>query len=238
MKTNRWNHNLHYHSLILAAAPGHCSRALDVGCGDGALTRELRSVSERVVGIDLDPPSIESARVQGGNGVEYTLGDFLEHPFAPASFDLVASVAALHHVDAETGLTRMADLVRPGGTLVVVGLAKSRQLRDFAFDIAGAVATRVHEHILRKGYWEHSAPKVWPPPLTYDELRADAARLLPGVRYRRHVLWRYSLVWTRPRSEQRLAPPVCPAHAAARVDVRAVDPGSPKRELETKTEAL
>jgi len=26
-----------------------------------------------------------------------------------------------------------------------------------------------------------------------------ARRLLPGVRYRRHLLWRYSLLWTKPR---------------------------------------
>ena len=203
MKAKRWNHNLHYHPLILAAAPADCARALDVGCGEGALTRELRSVSARVVGIDRDPPSIEVARAQGCEGVEYVLGDFLEHSFEAASFDLVASVAALHHMDAGTGLTRMASLLRPGGSLVVVGLARSRHLGDFVFDIAGAAATRVHRHILRKRHWEQNAPKIWPPPLSYGELRRLAGRLLPGVKYRRHVLWRYSLVWTRPEASVR-----------------------------------
>jgi hypothetical protein len=106
-------------------------------------------------------------------------------------------------MDAEAGLTRMACLVRPGGALAVVGLARSCQLRDFALDVVGAVVTRVHLNVLRKRYWEHSAPKVWPPPLSYAELRRTAARLLPGVEYRRHVLWRYSLLWTRPKSEGR-----------------------------------
>lgn len=202
MKAKRWNNNLYYHPLILAAAPADCARALDVGCGEGVLTRELRSVSEHVVGIDRDPPSIGLARAQGGESVEYVLGDFLEHPFEPASFDLVASVAALHHMDAETGLTRMARLVRPGGLLVVLGLARSQQLVDFALDVAASVATRVHTHMLRKRHWEHSAPKVWPPPLSYAELRRIAGCVLPGVEYRRRLLWRYSLVWTRPRSER------------------------------------
>jgi SAM-dependent methyltransferase len=197
LETSRWNHNLHYHPLILSAAPAGCTRALDIGCGEGVLTRALRSVADRVVGIDLDSACIELARAQGGEGLEYVLGDFLEHSFEPESFDLVASVAALHHMDAETGLARMARLVRPGGTLVVIGLARSRRPVDFAFDIAGAAATRLHRHLLRKRYWEHSAPKVWPPPLSYADARRTAARLLPGVEYRRHVLWRYSLIWRR-----------------------------------------
>ncbi|MBX7167260.1 MAG: class I SAM-dependent methyltransferase [Pirellulales bacterium] len=194
---DRWNHNLHYHARILAAAPAGCVRALDVGCGEGTLTRALRSVSAHVVGIDVDLPSIELARAEGGAGIEYIHGEFLAHRFEPASFDLVASVAALHHMDAAAGLTRMANLVRPGGTLVVIGLAHSSQPGDLAFDAAGALATRVHRHLLRKRYWEHPAPKVWPPPLSYAEVRKLAARLLPGVEYRRHVLWRYSLVWRR-----------------------------------------
>jgi len=34
-----------------------------------------------------------------------------------------------------------------------------------------------------------------------EQVRAAAARrLLPGVRYRRHLLWRYSLLWSKPRS--------------------------------------
>jgi SAM-dependent methyltransferase len=197
-RTNRWNHNLHYHPLIIAAAPRDCARALDVGCGDGALTRELRSVSRLVVGIDNDSRSIEAARAQGGERIEYVLGDFLDHPFEPAGFDLIACVAALHHMDAAAALTRMADLLRPGGRLVVIGLARSRGIKDFALDAAGAVATRVHRHILRKRYRDHDAPQVWPPPLSYAESRAIAARVLPDVRYRRHVLWRYSLVWVRP----------------------------------------
>jgi len=198
MSNRRWNHNVHHHPLILATAPPGCRRALDVGCGEGELTRALRSVSERVVGIDLDARSIEAARARGGEGIEYVLGDFLAHPFEAASFDLVVSVAALHHMDAAAGLERMAWLVRPGGTLVVIGLARSRGLRDFAYDAAGMVATRVHSHLLGKGYWEHDAPKVWPPPVDHAEMRAIATRLLPGVAYRRHVLFRYSLVWRRP----------------------------------------
>jgi len=39
---------------------------------------------------------------------------------------------------------------------------------------------------------------VWPPPESYTSMRALTRELLPGARFRRHLFWRYSIVWTRP----------------------------------------
>ncbi len=191
----RWNHNIHYHPRILRAVPGGARRALDVGCGEGMLARELRRAVPQVTGIDLHAPSIEQARGYGDD-VDYVLGDFLTHPFEPASFDVVASVATLHHMDAAIGLARMRDLLRPGGVLVVVGLARSTVPRDLPLDLAGIVAHTFHR--ATKGLWEHPSPTVWPPPATYPQMRALAAEILPGSRYRRHLLLRYSVVWRKP----------------------------------------
>jgi SAM-dependent methyltransferase len=193
----RWNHNIHYHPLILSAIPDGCDRALDVGCGDGILARELRRVIAHVSAIDIDAPIIAAAREQdAGVGVEYLHGDFLTHDFEPASFGAVVSVAALHHMDATAALDRMRLLLRPRGTLVVVGLAASRYPADLPAELAGAIAHRWHT--ATKGYWEHQAPIAWPPPETYAGMRGIAEGRLPGVRYRRHLLWRYSLTWTKP----------------------------------------
>jgi 2-polyprenyl-3-methyl-5-hydroxy-6-metoxy-1,4-benzoquinol methylase len=71
----RWNHNTHYYPLVLAAVPDGCRRALDVGCGEGMLARELAARVPQVVGIDKHEPSIALAREQGPAGrVEYVLG--------------------------------------------------------------------------------------------------------------------------------------------------------------------
>ena len=197
MSADGWNHNIHHHPLVLDAIPSHARRALDVGCGEGTLTRDLAERVPEVVGIDLDRPILDVARTRSSAArATYVLGDVLHHPFEPGSFDVVASIAALHHMDATTGLGRMRDLLRPGGVLVVIGLARSRLPRDLPWELAGAVSTRVHK--LTKTYSEVTAPTVWPPPETYTGVRRIAEQILPGVRYRRHVLWRYSLVWTKP----------------------------------------
>ena len=193
---SRWNHNIHYQRLVLdVVRPGY-SRALDVGCGEGLLAHQLRRVVPEVIGIDADRPSIELAiRQDPGGVVDFRLGDFLRYEFEPESFDLVASVAALHHMAPATAISRMRALLRPGGTLVIIGLVRARLPADLPYELAAVLAHRYH--LLTKTVWQHSAPTVWPPPHTYRDMRRLASGLA-GARLRRHLLWRYSLTWTKP----------------------------------------
>ncbi|WUJ74154.1 class I SAM-dependent methyltransferase [Kribbella soli] len=192
--SQRWNHNIHYHPRILGAVPPGASSALDIGCGEGMLSRELRRVVPAVTGIDLDTPSLELGRGYGDD-ISYVCGDFLDYPLEPA-YDIVASVATLHHVDARAGLLRMRSLVRPGAVLAVVGLARESMPRDLPLAVAAAAVGTAHRVV--KGRWEHPSPIVWPPPVTYPDMQALAAELLPGSTYRRHLLYRYSILWSRP----------------------------------------
>ena len=195
----RWNHNIHYHPLVIEALPRWGAKALDVGCGEGMLARQLGGRFDHVTGIDVDAPSIDLARRANAHGddLEFILGDVLTYPFEPGSFDAVVSIAALHHMDTTAGLERMKELLAPGGTLAVIGLARSRYPKDLPRDLAAAVATRALRNTGPRTLWHHSAPIVWPPPETFAQTRRQAERVLPGVRYRRLLLWRYLLTWTK-----------------------------------------
>ncbi len=72
----------------------------------------------------------------------------------------------------------MRELLRPGGTLAIVGLGRSRCPADLPAEAAGAILHRVYT--ARRGYWEISAPMVWPPPETYGSVRRLAAEVLPS----------------------------------------------------------
>jgi SAM-dependent methyltransferase len=189
----RWNHNIHYHDVLLDSFPNDANAVLDVGCGVGTLTRSLLGKARRIVGIDLDESSITLARAAGCGNVEYIVGDFLSYPFEPESFDCVLSVAMLHHVDFEVGLRRMRELAKPGGIIGVIGLACDVSVTDYALGVLGLVSSWILS--VKNGYWEHPSPTVWPPPESWGSVRRIAARELPGVRFRRHLLWRYSLIW-------------------------------------------
>jgi SAM-dependent methyltransferase len=195
-----WNHTIHYHGLLLDALPRRCGVGLYVGCGDGLLTRALAARADRVVGADIDRASVARARheVAGLAHVEIVEADAMVEDlsaFAPGGFDAVVSLAMLHHVDLESGLQRLAGLVAPTGVLAIVGLARSRSARDLFYDAMGALATRALRW--RRRHWEHAAPIV-EPTASYTDVYRTASRLLPGCRLRRHVLFRYSIVWCKP----------------------------------------
>lgn len=193
----RWNHNIHYHRVLLDAVPTGARTALDIGCGDGLLVRQLAGLVDHVIGVDVDAASIATARATPHPAnVEFILGDALTLPLERGSFDAVTAVAVLHHLDCVEGLTRMRELVRPGGMLGVVGLAASSLPQDALWELAAVTANVVLR--ARRAVWDHGAPTVWPPPNTYREVRAAADAVLPGHRYRRRLLWRYTLVWHKP----------------------------------------
>jgi SAM-dependent methyltransferase len=193
-----WNHNVHYQPVILGAVPPGCRAALDVGCGDGMLVGRLAGRCAQVTGIDRDPRMIAVARSRtaGPARVTFIEADFLAHDFAEASFDFVCANTSLHHMDFAATLTAMARLLRPGGALAVVGLAADKSMADFLAGAAGFPADLFYGAIHGKG--ESGAP-ILDPEMSWREVRVAAAQLLPGVRYRRHLLFRYSLLWRKPR---------------------------------------
>ncbi|MBF6302986.1 class I SAM-dependent methyltransferase [Nocardia amamiensis] len=177
--------------------PSGCRRALDVGCGNGDLTRELRQRGiPEIVGIDPDEPCIERCKTHpAASDISYVVGDVLSgNTLELASFDLVSAVASLHHMDARSGLVRLRDLVAPGGVLVVVGLARPDLPKDIPIEVVAQIVRRVRP-MPKKSSKMPAPPIIWPPPERYSTMRRLAAELLPGVQWRRHLLWRYSLLW-------------------------------------------
>jgi SAM-dependent methyltransferase len=192
-----WNHNVHYQRLILRAVPPGCGTALDIGCGDGMLVRMLAERCAHVTGIDADAGMIVLAREYTRNTcVSFVEGDFLSYPEAETGhFDFVCANTALHHMDFEAALDTIARLVRPGGRAAVIGLARDASKRDYLAGAAAMPVDRLYKEFHREG---NSGAPIRDPEMSWDEVRDAARRTLPGVKYRRHLLWRYSLLWDKP----------------------------------------
>jgi len=193
-----WNQNVHYQAVILRAVPPRCGPALDVGCGDGMLACRLAERCTEVTGIDRDDRMIalarEQARTREGH-TTFVAADFLTHSLAEASFDFVCANTSLHHMDFAAALTKMVRVLRPGGRLAVIGLASDRSPADFVASAVGVPVNLFYRAVYHEG---NSGAPIKDPDLTWGQVRATANTLLPGVRYRRQLLWRYSLLWRKP----------------------------------------
>src|SRR5688500_9350343 len=80
---------------LLGHVPADAKRAIDVGCGDGVITRALAGRGIDVLGIDVSPRMIELARARTDRSfaIEYRQADVLTADLPDAAFDLVVSVS-------------------------------------------------------------------------------------------------------------------------------------------------
>ena len=195
-----WNHNVAYYRLVRRAVPPGATDLLDVGCGQGRLARVLAGPGRRVLGVDLDAPSVERAKElsRGLPGLAFESAGFLDTGWGdePASFDFISFVTSLHHMDQEAALGKARSLLRPGGRLVVIGIARETSKAELLFTALRVPIVKFGD--LRPDRADPAGMRIVDPALGWGESRALAQRALPGAKYHRHVYWRYSVRWTKP----------------------------------------
>lgn len=114
---------------------------LDVGCGGGILSEAMARVGAKVLGIDLGQGVLDVAELHAMEAkVPVTYRAVAAEDLArerPGTFDVVTCMEMLEHVpDPAATLGALAELVRPGGDVIVSTL--NRNARAFAVAIIGA----------------------------------------------------------------------------------------------------
>ncbi len=103
----------------------------DLGAGDGSFSLLLAQNATRVIAVDASAKMIEFAREQAQRNhvknVDYRLGDMEELPIDDGAVDLVFFSQSLHHaLHPNRALCEAARILRPGGRIAVLDLAKHR----------------------------------------------------------------------------------------------------------------
>jgi O-antigen biosynthesis protein len=152
------------------------AEALDLGCGDGRLTAELRADRLTIADVSRVALGRASGALPGARAVELTPDEPL--PFGDASFDLVLCAETLEHVrDIQLLVSEARRVLRPGGTLALTTPANDR-----------ATAARA----LLLG-WERVADPLSPHLRFFSRrslrrLLADMGFTIPGLARRRGTL--------------------------------------------------
>jgi 2-polyprenyl-6-hydroxyphenyl methylase/3-demethylubiquinone-9 3-methyltransferase len=166
-----------------AARAEHIPRAdrpgallVDLACGGGLMAPQAARLGYRHVGVDLGLPGLQLGRARGMLPVR---GSVLDVPLRDGCADVVVAGEILEHVADDVGvLAECARLLRPGGTLVIDGIANTW--------LAGLIAVRIAERIPGG-----PPPGIHDPALFVDRARLRAAADQLGLELRL-VGWRPS----------------------------------------------
>lgn len=158
---------------------------------------------------DTDSPNTKVPNIESPN-IEFELADVLERPLPVASFDCIATIATLHHLPFAEVLLKMKQALKPGGVLLVLDLFEPARISDsllsglsdsllnlLALPASAGLRLIHHGRLLprrevRDAWAAHEVHDLYP---TMKEVHTLCARILPGAKIKKHLLWRYSIIW-------------------------------------------
>jgi ubiquinone/menaquinone biosynthesis C-methylase UbiE len=202
-----WTANNHYHKFLLKHVPENCENALEIGCGTGAFARLLAKRFQRVVALDLSAEMIRVARSHSSqfDNLDFQLADAMTWNFPESQFDYICSIATLHHVQQRELFLKIKDALKPRGVLVVLDLVKSSTFVERMLDVMALGVScglrLIHNGRLRppaevrKAWDEHGKTDSY---ATVSQIRALTEEIMPESSVRRHLFWRYTLVYRKP----------------------------------------
>jgi len=144
-------------------------RALDVGCGTGALTAALAGQlgPDNVSAVDPSEPFVEACR-ERAPGVDVTVAAAEALPFPDDTFDVTLSQLVVNFMrDAEAGVREMARVTRPGGVVsscvwdYAGEMTLLRSFWDAALDVAPGDAAAADEAAVMRWCREGDLAELW-----------------------------------------------------------------------------
>jgi SAM-dependent methyltransferase len=169
---------------LLELLPPPLGLSLDIGCGEGRFTRELRRAGYRVIGVDSSPTLLAAARANDPQ-TEFVEADAASLPFADATAELIVACMSLLNVDElDSVVAEVARLLLPGGRFCFANLHPSTTfayLRERDPD-ASYGAERGYTATARRGGLEMTFHDIHRPLEAYGQALERAGLLIEAVR--------------------------------------------------------
>lgn len=111
--------HLHRYALAMKYAKG--KTVLDIACGEGYGSALLAGTAERVIGIDIDEPTVRKAALKYAKpNLNFRHGDARQIPLPDASVDAVVSFETLEHIfEHDLMLAEVKRVLKTNGLLIM-----------------------------------------------------------------------------------------------------------------------
>ncbi|MBI4156001.1 MAG: class I SAM-dependent methyltransferase [Candidatus Zambryskibacteria bacterium] len=130
--------------------PGKHLKVLDIGCGTGISTRQLKERGFSVTGVDKDQAMVAIAR-QKTSDILYVVTDVHKLPFDNEEFDLITAFTSFHWFTDRKSTTEIKRVLKRGGVFFTVwkksSKSKSERVRNLGI---------VYNAILEKYFGDNS----------------------------------------------------------------------------------
>ena len=204
LPAEQWDHNSHYHDFLLRHVPSPCSDSLEIGCGTGAFSRLLAARSDRVLALDLSANMIRIAEEQSAlyPNIAFRATDVMTHDIGAEQFDCIVSIATFHHLPTVAAFLKVKRALKVNGVLLILDLFQAEGIFDtlrsgIALPMSMGLrlisgSRPIASRKVRDAWAKHGLNDSY---LTLDQVREMCSNFLPGAEVRKHLFWRYSVVW-------------------------------------------
>jgi SAM-dependent methyltransferase len=181
-------------SLLSVLGPPDSRRILDVGCGNGFVSRALLEKGYDVIGLDASTEGIERAkRYAPGRFFVHRVGtDALPAQLLSGTFDIVVSLEVIEHIYAPRGFVDFCrNMLKPNGMLIL-----STPYHSYPKNLLLALTGQMDKHFT--ALWDSGHVKFWSR-RTLSTLLAERGFSVDGFRGagRLPYLWKSMVVVAR-----------------------------------------
>jgi 2-polyprenyl-3-methyl-5-hydroxy-6-metoxy-1,4-benzoquinol methylase len=201
---DKWDHNRQYQNYLIKNIGDNNQYILDVGCGTGELTKKLITKGEKIIGIDISEIMIQEANKRNSDiKIEYictSVEEYLEK--TDKKFDVIISMAALHHMNEKEILQKMKNTLTKNGKILVLDLVKAKTIMDYIPSIV-AIPVSILIRLMKNGRLRPTKEEreAWAGHFRYDEylsineVKKIVKETLGKAKIRNHLFWRYSIIY-------------------------------------------
>jgi len=154
-------------------------KVLDIGCGNGALLRQLSSKIDQGIGVDVSANLLELAKSTNSSlqNLDFKLIDGPNLPFEANRFDVVISMLSFRYLDWDPIMAEISRVLKEEGKLLVIDMVttkvKTKEYPKLFWDKARQYVARFQYADFYKKLQHMVNTKAWKEMLKYNPIRSE-----------------------------------------------------------------